>query len=434
MSSPTLVDDTNYVVQYAPGWIWDQFVLGEVDNTRHGAAITGLTASLGFTGIGIDVVGTLEPTETYGRPTTSYSIDGKIVGNYTAPFTPSGGSILNVTFFSKRDLSSGNHQIVVTNVNGTNPNTFWLDYFLVYGPGASDVSTSGPSPTTVTSGDPRNTASVDGTTGTSSAPVNTNVPPGSVSTTSTSSSINTGAIVGGVIGGLAMLVLCGILVLLWRRRNPKVHQAIEPFAHTPVRSSLSPKGSSSNPSTASPHPGQRTLSEVTYASSVIVSSLPASVISPATNHTAPSDVASTHRTDLATVGIAVASSPTTDSVPSPPVLALAQSKSFDSSRGSGPSTPRSGLVFPSDSQVVSSPTESSSIPPTPTPLVHDEISRAPWYVPAAAQSRAQSLLRAFSMRNRSQDSRAQIRTPARDVDSGMRLYNEASLPPAYTPD
>lgn len=50
MSSPTLVDDTNYVVQYAPGWIWDQFVLGEVDNTRHGAAITGLTASLGFTG------------------------------------------------------------------------------------------------------------------------------------------------------------------------------------------------------------------------------------------------------------------------------------------------------------------------------------------------------------------------------------------------
>lgn len=60
--------------------------------------------------------------------------------------------------------------------------------------------------------------------GTSSAPGNTNVPPGSVSATSTSSPNNTGAIVGGVIGGLAVLVLCGMLVLLWRRRNPKVHQ------------------------------------------------------------------------------------------------------------------------------------------------------------------------------------------------------------------
>lgn len=201
-----------------------------------------------------------------------------------------------------------------------------------------------------------------------------------------------------------------------------------------MQSSLFPKGSSSNPSTASPHLGQGTLSDMTYASSVIASRQPASVISPATNHAALSDLASTHHTHLATVGVA-ASSPPTDSVPSPPVLALAQSKSFDSSPSFGlASTPRSGLVFPSESQVVSAPTESSLIPPTPTPLVHHGISRAPWYVPAAAQSRAQSLLRAFSMRNRPQDTRAPIRTPARDVDSGMRLYNEPSLPPAYTPD
>ena len=49
MASPTLIDDSNPVVQYAPGWIWEQLV-NEVDHTRHGAAIAGLTASLGFYG------------------------------------------------------------------------------------------------------------------------------------------------------------------------------------------------------------------------------------------------------------------------------------------------------------------------------------------------------------------------------------------------
>ena len=50
MSSPLLVDDSNPAVQYKPGWIWDNLVQPEVDNTRHGAALDGLTAELGFTG------------------------------------------------------------------------------------------------------------------------------------------------------------------------------------------------------------------------------------------------------------------------------------------------------------------------------------------------------------------------------------------------
>ena len=49
MSSPTLVDDTNPIVQYEAGWIWDQNV-NEVDGTRHGAGIAGITASLSFAG------------------------------------------------------------------------------------------------------------------------------------------------------------------------------------------------------------------------------------------------------------------------------------------------------------------------------------------------------------------------------------------------
>ena len=49
MSETTLVDDTNPVVQYVAGWIWEQMV-AEVDGTRHGAATAGITASLGFYG------------------------------------------------------------------------------------------------------------------------------------------------------------------------------------------------------------------------------------------------------------------------------------------------------------------------------------------------------------------------------------------------
>ena len=66
----------------------------------------------------------------------------------------------------------------------------------------------------------------------------------------------------------------------------------------------------------------------------------------------------------------------------------------------------------------------------PSIRAHAELSRAPWYAPAEGQSRAQSLLHAFSIRNRPKAPQA----PMRDVDSGLRLYNEPALPPAYTPD
>ena len=99
-------------------------------------------ASRAVAGTGIEVVGTLEPTDVSGRPTTSYSIDGTVVGTYTAPFTAREDTQVNVTFFSERNLSPGNHQIVVTNVNSSDPNTFWLDYFLVYSSGDSTETAS----------------------------------------------------------------------------------------------------------------------------------------------------------------------------------------------------------------------------------------------------------------------------------------------------
>ena len=109
-------------------------------------------ARYGHAGTGIDVVGTLEPTDRNGRPTTTYNIDGKDVETYTAPFTATGDTQFNVTFFSKRDLDPGNHRLVVTNMNGSSPNIFWLDYFLVFGsPSQDGVGGASPSSSSTSS-------------------------------------------------------------------------------------------------------------------------------------------------------------------------------------------------------------------------------------------------------------------------------------------
>ncbi|KAI0677769.1 hypothetical protein C8Q78DRAFT_109985 [Trametes maxima] len=129
--STVLVDDSNPIVQYQSGWDWQPGVSVEVDGTRHQAKIAGITASLVFTGSGIQVVGTLGASDSYGQPKTTYSIDNKVVGSYNAPFTPSGTTLYNVTFFSIGNLQHGDHEIVITNTDGTSPNAFFLDYFLV---------------------------------------------------------------------------------------------------------------------------------------------------------------------------------------------------------------------------------------------------------------------------------------------------------------
>ena len=50
MSMPLLIDDLNPAVQYSLGWISEENLPTEVDHTRHGAAVAGLTATLAFIG------------------------------------------------------------------------------------------------------------------------------------------------------------------------------------------------------------------------------------------------------------------------------------------------------------------------------------------------------------------------------------------------
>ena len=101
-----------------------------------------------FKGTGIAVVGALEPSSTSGRPTTKYSIDRQDVGSYTAPSTSQ--TKYNVTFFSKRDLPRGNHDVMITFMDATSPNRFWLDYFLVYDEASPPKQDSSPPPDSAT--------------------------------------------------------------------------------------------------------------------------------------------------------------------------------------------------------------------------------------------------------------------------------------------
>ncbi|KAM5542540.1 hypothetical protein V8D89_003999 [Ganoderma adspersum] len=228
MSSPTLIDDSNTAVQYSHNWTWVPNLVPEVDHTRHGVSEAGQTASLTFTGTGIQIFGTLEPSDFAGQPTTQYAIDGTVVANYTAPFTPSGPSVLNVTFFSKLDLSAeGDHEIVITNVNGTSPNMFWLDFFLVY---------------TSTSQNP---------TGSSSGVATVTATSSSGSGSKTISVKTAGAIAGGVAAGLVLviLLLVAYIVRLKRRhkRSARLVQTYDPPSPDGTAVAVSPRRKGSSP-------------------------------------------------------------------------------------------------------------------------------------------------------------------------------------------
>ncbi|TBU55539.1 hypothetical protein BD310DRAFT_684153 [Dichomitus squalens] len=218
------VDDADPRIQYSSGW--QAFVNGsEFDGTKHGAAEAGLTATLNFTGTQVVVVGSLGSVDVHGVPTTLYTIDSAEAGLYTAPIIQPGGFALNVTFFQSKVLPPGDHTLTITNVNGTKPNVFWLDY-IEYLPSTtlstSFVATSVSQPT-VSSSSP---TAIDTTSPTETSTVSSSTMPASRKSRS-----NVGPIVGGVVGSVVLVL--SVIVLLWylRRRQKSTSDAhgIRPF-------------------------------------------------------------------------------------------------------------------------------------------------------------------------------------------------------------
>ena len=269
-----LVDDADPRIQYSPGW--QAFENGsELDGTKHGAAAAGLTASFSFTGTScavllrphtfplrngtmagtqVIVVGSLGSVDVHGIPTTLYALDGVEAGSYTAPVVDPGFFRLNVTFFSSKTLAPGDHTLVITNVNGTSPNVFWLDY-LEYIPSVASTTTtstsssssssattlatspSSPSSSSNTSSSsesltssstssasnqagPSTTSQSTTSSTTAAAPPSNPTSPSNADTSTTSTSHNhAGAIAGGIVGGAALVLALALLLIYLRRRR-----------------------------------------------------------------------------------------------------------------------------------------------------------------------------------------------------------------------
>ena len=170
------------------------------------------------------------------------------------------GDATNFLFYEKDNLSAGAHTLIL-NITDLENHSFNLD-FITYTPSFSTPATMPVLPVGGSSVGSTGTTAASGTASTSGAPVSSGASTsGATSTARTLSGSSTGtitaasggsssssagsqsgggiaqttqtgskgapigAIVGGVLGGLAVLILFAILVLYMRRRRPTVNQS-----------------------------------------------------------------------------------------------------------------------------------------------------------------------------------------------------------------
>ncbi|EIW51676.1 uncharacterized protein TRAVEDRAFT_54429 [Trametes versicolor FP-101664 SS1] len=483
-SSSELIDDADPRVQYQAGWTFEQNVV-EVDGTRHGAKTAGLKAWLSFTGTGVHVVGTLSATDMYGLPTTTYLVDGAIVSTYTAPLLPSTETLYNVTFFSALNLAPGNHTVTIENMNGTRPNTFWFDYFLVDSPSelptAAVVDPKLPVSTTIES--PSSLASVSAKsvtpvseTSTTVAGVTISVTVKSIATVSETSTIgasvtisaadaartsttntsnafnpgplpphrsNSGAIVGGAVAGGAILAFLALIFFCLQRKRPL----------QTGKGTVAPFTSSRDPFMTPPSSPHSSSMRYSIGSSAMLSTQ--AVVGLASHIPASPSLRELEIVPRETVGsdsefdiphpsarpalfgplgpIASSSIPTTQ--PPCPISEKHLSLPSPSLRVLPRLSPSTGMADTGQARALraSSPTPGTAEPPTPSA----ELPPGVWHAPPDAHDAAYSLLRSLF----SQGSRAATLpssdslTAPRAADSGLRLYGDpVVLPPAYTQD
>ncbi|KAI0737764.1 hypothetical protein C8Q80DRAFT_1114816 [Daedaleopsis nitida] len=214
MAAPKLIDDNDPRVQYSPGWNID-YDAHAVGGTRHKAVHAGQTASLLFQGTGIQVVSAAESVVPAGHPQMTFNVDnGAFVQTVSQQLPSDGGrgTTYNVTVFSKRDLSLGAHQLVITNNNGTSPSIFWLDCFLV------DLGPSSSTPTSVPSSGSSSPDTISTNTVTPTTPTDTHAASHS-HPADPSVSTPTLVIILGVVGSISLTILILGTILCVRRRR-----------------------------------------------------------------------------------------------------------------------------------------------------------------------------------------------------------------------
>jgi len=146
----------------------------------------------------------------------------------------SGASRYRVSVLHTPSVPNGAHNISITHHGNSTSTPLAIDYFMV----AHDESRVNPSTGVGTPLSPGG--------GTTTNPPTTNV---------SQQSTNTGAIVGGVVGGVAFLAIVAILAFcFWRRRKRKDYSAVAPSPFEPAPIPVAPPSWASTPLSA--HEGQ----------------------------------------------------------------------------------------------------------------------------------------------------------------------------------
>ncbi|KJA14836.1 hypothetical protein HYPSUDRAFT_59168 [Hypholoma sublateritium FD-334 SS-4] len=260
------VDNNDPSIQYSGSWVENGsgFEAGSlpsglpVGNTTQQSTKIGDTMTFRFSGTSISIYGIFSWTN-IGVISATYTLDGKAeslsypVTSSSAEHLTEDGDATNFLFYEKNNLSAGAHTLVL-NITDLENNAFNLD-FITYAPSFSTSATmpalSAGGSSTISTG---NTAasgatSAPGTVGgaATSGTASTSTPlsgssTGTLTAASSGSSASSagsidqptqtgskgspiGAIVGGVLGGLAVLVLFAIFLLYMRRRRPAGNQS-----------------------------------------------------------------------------------------------------------------------------------------------------------------------------------------------------------------
>jgi len=208
------IDDRNPLIYYSPNASWTRGGnASDYDATSTFTSTPGASASITFSGrvqsfhiyvltnwttkgIGISVWGTIDRLDTPAFVLSSYSVDGGPTTTYNATVQPQFQFQQN--FFQSGTLTPASHTLVVTYL--TSNGRYFIDYFFI---------TPSNSPITATSTSPVSS---------SSSSVSTSITAGN----SHSSGVRIAPIVGGSLGGLALIIIMVLVVLVIWLRNKRV--------------------------------------------------------------------------------------------------------------------------------------------------------------------------------------------------------------------
>ncbi|KAJ6457570.1 hypothetical protein DFH09DRAFT_1232789 [Mycena vulgaris] len=131
-----IVDDSDPLIRYAGSWSGAGSNV-EFNKTTKVSRVQGSTATFSFVGTSIVVYGSVGPSDLNSPlPSMSFSVDGSVIGSYTAPDLTS--SIHHEALWASPTMKTGSHTLVITQTAAQAGAVIFLDY-IQYNTTSTDV-------------------------------------------------------------------------------------------------------------------------------------------------------------------------------------------------------------------------------------------------------------------------------------------------------